>query len=224
MPTREGERRAALALRGVLLGEVDHVDHAVRRDEPTKCSSELKAPLPNSPSRPISRITVGRKASSELKATCWREAHAVVRQELLPARLKASATRARRAGAGSRGRAPPVSVAVDKGERAEACLRPVLPAAAHQEPHGRPDPAGHDEAGPERRRPRRAAAWPSASRSRPFRRAGPRPRRQALALGLDVAADLLRRAPVMVAIAASAPRSSAWPPRSPAQARAACLS
>src|SRR3954453_6157168 len=52
------------------------------------------------------------------------------------------------AGARPRG----VSVAVDKGERAEACFLPALPTAAHQQPHGSADPARYDEADAQRGR------------------------------------------------------------------------
>src|SRR5437016_4123859 len=124
--------------------------------EPTKCSSELKAPVPNRPSRPISRITVGRKASRALNATCCESPMQSSARNRLPARLKTSSHSACVSLAGPRGGAPlrerfRVSVvAVDKGERADFGLRCPFPAPARKQPHGGADPAGEEESRSER--------------------------------------------------------------------------
>src|SRR3954469_220127 len=65
----------------------------------------------------------------------------------LSVRLKTSIHSPQESFSGLAGARPrEVSVAVDKGERAEACFLPALSTAAHQQPHGRADPAGDDEA------------------------------------------------------------------------------
>jgi len=74
--------------------------------EPTKCSSELKASVPNRPSKSISRITVGGKASRSLNATCCASPMQSSARNRLPARLKTSSHSARLSLAGLRGGEP----------------------------------------------------------------------------------------------------------------------
>src|SRR6476660_8012545 len=119
--------------------------------EPTKCSSESKTPLPSSPSRPISRMTVGRNASKAPNATCWERPAQSSTTNCFPARLKTpshSDPVGRVGSRGSRLRAASV-VAVDKGKRAQLRLRRPFPAPARKQPHGRADPAGGEETCPE---------------------------------------------------------------------------
>src|SRR5512133_647478 len=116
--------------------------------EPTKCSSELNEPGPNRPSTPITRITVGRKASRALKATCWASPMQSSAMKCLPASLK-TPTQPRgpsRAGV----REPALVVPVDKGERAQFRLRRPFPTSTGQQPHRCADPAGEHEARSER--------------------------------------------------------------------------
>src|SRR2546423_5817175 len=72
-----------------------------------------------------------------------------------PARLRTSSHSRNESWSGPAGTRPTSlfvgSVAVDKGERAEACLRPALPSAPQQQSHGRPDPTRQHEPGPEGR-------------------------------------------------------------------------
>src|SRR5437773_9260300 len=123
--------------------------------EPTKCSSELKAPAPNRPSRPISRITAGRKASKALNATCCESPMQSSARNRLPARLNTSSHSAHvspnglRGGVPVRGRFRVSVVAVDKGERADLGLRRPFPPTACKQPHRRADAAGQEEARPE---------------------------------------------------------------------------
>src|SRR6266498_20058 len=206
---------------------------------PTKCSSESKAPVPKSPSRPISRTTVGRNASSELNATCCASPVQSSSRNCLPARLNASSHSrqdSRNGHAGARPRSvlageldetssamfrQALLVAVDKGERAEACFRPALPAAPHQQAHGRPDPTRQDEAEPERGDGRdrnlalqlRVHVQPGAHLVHGVG--------EALALGFDFAANLLGGAAVRRGHRASAPPWSALPIAPPARASAA---
>src|SRR5512133_2161843 len=112
--------------------------------EPTKCSSELNEPGPNRPSTPITRITVGRKASRALKATCWASPMQSSAMKCLPASLKTSTQLRRPSRAGVRERA--LVVPVDKGERAELRLRRPFAASAGHQPHRRADPTGEHEA------------------------------------------------------------------------------
>src|SRR5262249_8743399 len=193
--------------------------------EPTKCSSELKGPGPNRPSRPITRIAVGRKASSALKAICLASPTQSSAMKCFPAALKTSTQPRGPRCAGLPVREWFLVVPVDKGERAELRLRCPFPAPASHQPHRRADPAGEHEAGSER-----------ADRHRGELRPQPRPDVRDLleaaaeildgvgelvALGLDVAANLLFGAAVTGCHRSSRPRSSASPRRSPARGGAA---
>src|SRR5690349_6387880 len=113
--------------------------------EPMKCSSELNGPGPNRPSTPITRITVGRKASRALKATCWERPMQSSAMKLLPAFLKMS-TQPRRLSREALIPERVLVVPVDKGERAQFRLRRPFPTSAGQQPHRRSDSAGEHEA------------------------------------------------------------------------------
>src|SRR4051794_24214497 len=196
--------------------------------EPANFSSDSKAPLPNRPSRPIKRITVGRNASRALKATCCERPMQSSSMNCFAVRLKTSRHSPKPSFRGLRGVAPARAVsvvAVDKGERAELRLRRPFPAAAREQPHRRADSAGEEETRPERAggddrqlRPELGADVGDLrdAAAELLDRVG-----QLLALGLDVAANLGRRASVTRCHCSSKPPSFAWPLRSPAPARAA---
>ena len=177
----EGDRGAALVLRGVLLGQVDHVEHAVRRDRADELLERVEGAGAEQPEQADQQDHRREEREQRAEGDLLAEAHAVVGDELLARALEDGEPLAPRELERARGRAAlAVSVAVDKGERAEACFRPALPAAAHQEPHGRPDPAGDHEAGAERGGRGERQLAPAASRSTSIsRRAGRRPRRRA---------------------------------------------
>src|SRR6185437_3639429 len=183
----------------------------------TKCSSELKAPVPNKPSRPIRRITVGRNASRALNATCCASPVQSSARNRLPACLKASSHSGPLSLTGLPGGEPVrggvvVSVvAVDKGEGADFCLRRPFPPTACKQPHRRAD-CGRDD-----RQIRAELALDVRDLGDPaaefLDRAG-----ELLTLKLDVAADLLRRSSVVNGHRSSRPPSSASLLRSPAPA------
>src|SRR5262245_53845254 len=104
-----------------------------------KFSSALYAPIRSR--NAIRKIIAGKKASSELYATCCESPMQSSDRNSLPLCLKtASQSRALRRSA---------SVAVDKGEPPEAGLRrPLAPPPDH--PHRRPDPARGHNPGSER--------------------------------------------------------------------------
>src|SRR2546430_5304442 len=198
--------------------------------EPTKCSSELKAPAPNRPRRPISRITVGRKASKALNATCCESPMQSSARNRLPARLNTSSHSAHvspnglRGGVPVRGRFRVSVVAVDKGERADFGLRRPFPPTACKQPHRCADAAGSEEACPERSgRDERQARAKLAFDVGDLGDAAAEvldPARELLPLRLDVAADLLRRSPVRSGHRASTPPWSILLPPLPALATA----
>src|SRR6478672_1508281 len=195
--------------------------------DPTKCSSESKTPVPSSPSRPISKMTVGRNASKAPNATCWERPVQSSLTNRFAACLKTAGHSDQVVRVGSRGsRLRAVSVvAVDKGKRAKLRLRRPFPAPARKQPHRRADPAGGEETCPERagRHERKLRAKSpddvrclGETAAEVLHRAG-----QLLALQLDVAADLLWRSPVRSGHRASTPPSSIVPPRLPAPEPAA---
>ena len=167
------------------------IGDAVRRDRADEALERVEGAGPKSPSRPISEDHVGKNASSELKATCCARPMQSSAMNSLPVRLKTSSHSRQDSCSGLGGRlAAPVLVAVDKGERAEACLRRCPPGCGAS--------AGASSRRSRRRRRsrarvrgRRRAACPSASRSRPSRAQVVGGDGEVLALGLDVAADLL---------------------------------
>src|SRR5207247_990121 len=148
-------------------------------------------PVPNSPRRPIRRITEGRKASSALKATCWaRPMQSSAMNCFAVRRATSGHSRSERWYGPAGAWRVLVSVAVDKGERAEFRFRPALPSAPHHQAHGCPDPPCCDETNPEGRRDRRGQLALQVRHS-----VDPVPQvvdrdREAVALGLDVALNL----------------------------------
>src|SRR2546430_725757 len=198
--------------------------------EPTKCSSELKAPAPNRQSGPTSRIPAGRKASRALNAPCCESPMQSSARNRSPARLNTSSHSAHvspnglRGGVPVRGRFRVSVVAVDKGERADLGLRRPFPPTACKQPHRRADAAGCEEARPERsgrdeRQVRAKLAFDVGHLGDAAAEVLDRAR-ELLPLRLDVAADLLRRSPVRSGHRASTPPWSILLPRSPAPATA----
>src|SRR5690349_459052 len=142
----------------------------------------------------------------------------------LNVRLKVSTHSPSPRRAGESGAAPRSVVAVDKGERAELRLRRPFAATAGEKPHRRAEPAREEEARPERTcgdERQLRAELPADVRCVADAGAEIVDRaRELLALGLDVAPNLLRRSSVSGCHCSSAPPKSVLPPQSPAPERA----
>src|SRR5215468_570694 len=176
-----------------------------------KCSSELNGPGPNRPSTPITRITVGRKASSALNAICLASPMQSSEMKCFPAALTTSSQPRAPSRAGLPVRGGLLVVPVDKGERAHLRLRRPFPTSAGQQPHRRPDSACEHESRSESAdsddgelRPQpppdvRDLHEPTAQVLHSLR--------ELVALGLDVAANLLRAAAVTGCHRSSTPPS-----------------
>ncbi len=149
------------------------------------------------------KTMAGKNASSELKAICCERPMQSSAMNCRNVRLKTAIHSSRRRRSGPEGARPSpagASVAVANGEAAETGLRSALPAAAHEQSHGRADAAREDEPDAEgtRRDDRQLRAQLGADvgrlvdlRAKRVDGAG-----QLVALALDLQADLFGGAAV----------------------------
>src|SRR6266508_634555 len=103
----------------------------------------------NRPSAPTRNVMAGKKASSELYAICWARPMQSSFMNSEKLRFSAASHSARLNRVGDRGARPargPRSVAVDKAEAADPGFRVALTPAPEDQPRGRADPAGEQEA------------------------------------------------------------------------------